>query len=109
MILRGEVYFADIPYLGGSVQSGTRPVVVIQNNVGNYYSTTIVVALITSKRKNMQPTHVEIGLNGCSIVMTEQIQTIDKSMINSSCVYTLDFNELKQLNKALKVSLGLKA
>lgn len=85
MIKRGEMYYADLSPVVGSEQGGVRPVLVVQNDVGNKYSPTVIAAAITSQiNKAKLPTHIEIhagdyGLNKDSVVLLEQIRTIDKS------------------------------
>ena len=112
-IKRGDIYYADLSYGVGSEQSGTRPVLVIQNNTGNNHSGTIIVAAITSKleRKYIIPTHCRIqaqyGLARVSYILLEQIQTIDKSRLKEY-IGTLDDKAIRKVNKALSVSVGLK-
>lgn len=94
----------------GSEQRGTRPAVVIQNDVGNKFSPTIIVAFITSKTKANLPTHVEIKVNALeqdSIIMLEQVRTLDKGRVLEK-VGALDSATLAKVNKALLISLGLK-
>ena len=104
-IRRGEVYFAD---LGGdnvgSEQSGTRPVLVVQNNIGNRFSPTIIVACITSKIfKNEIPTHVK--WRG-SLILCEQIKTIDKTRLRNK-VAALTDSEMEHVNRAIRLSLSV--
>ena len=110
-IRRGDIFFADFGHTVGSEQSGVRPVLAVQNNVGNRYSPTIIVAPMTSKAKKMeQPTHVEIGeqfgLNESSVILLEQIRTIDRGRI-ISYVGHVDGLTMASVNRALRVSLGL--
>lgn len=113
-INRGEIYYADLgKKLVGSEQNGKRPVVIIQNNVGNEYSPTVIVAPITSKvnTKAKIPTHVflkgsEIRIPLDSIILLEQITVIDKSRLQR-ILGVLDYQETKELDKALIVSLGI--
>ncbi|MCL2587253.1 MAG: type II toxin-antitoxin system PemK/MazF family toxin [Firmicutes bacterium] len=105
-IKRGEIYFAD---LGtgqvGSEQSGTRPVLIVQNDIGNRFSPTVVVACITSKLfKNDIPTHVP--LEGYGLVLCEQIKTIDKSRLLRR-LGKLDANGEMRVNTALRLSLQI--
>lgn len=108
-IKRGDVYLADLGKTEGSVQGGTRPVVVIQNNIGNKFSPTLIIAPITSRmtKKNI-PTHVKIKnkLAKESIVLMEQIRTINKNELKNY-ITTLDENNIKDINKAICVSLGM--
>ena len=84
-VKRGDIYYADLSPVVGSEQGGVRPVLIIQNDVGNKYSPTVIVSAITSQmNKNKLPTHIELdstefGLKSDSVVLTEQIRTIDKS------------------------------
>ena len=108
---RGEIYYAHLTGTIGSEQNGYRPVVIIQNDVGNRFSPTVIVAPISSKVgiKAKLPTHCYIGdeLLSCpSIVMAEQIRTIDKSRLHEY-VGILSADEMVKLNSALAVSLGL--
>ena len=111
-IRRGDIFFADLgdDNASGSEQQGIRPVVVIQNNKGNSFSPTVIVAAITSKyKKTYLPTHVEIShidLNKDSIVLLEQIRTLDKRKLKERKGY-LKYSEIQQLNRALKISVGL--
>ena len=107
---RGFVYYADLGYNYGSKQSGYRPVLVLQNNIGNKYSNTLIVAPITTRDKKILPTHVYVGdkygLDNDSIVLTEQITTIDKSRVFEYICY-IDNNAMKMVEKALITSLGI--
>lgn len=108
IITRGDVYYADLPDGQGSEQQGCRPIVVLQNNVGNKNSPTVVVAAITSKIcKNNMPTHIEIVgyLPQKSVVLLEQIFTLDKHRIKNY-IATLDENLMTQINNGLRVSLS---
>lgn len=108
---RGDVYYADLGKGVGSEQFGTRPVVIIQNDVGNRYSPTLIVAAVSSQveTKAILPTH-HIVTEGCfkqpSVIMLEQLRTIDKSRIGKY-IGTLSQNEITAMNRALKVSVGL--
>lgn len=106
---RSGVYYADLGQTMGSEQSGLRPVVILQNDVGNKYSPTIIVAPVTSQisKKNI-PTHSKIKndfLNDDSIVLLEQIRTIDKNRMRDY-VGTLNADEMKMVERALLTSLG---
>lgn len=112
MIQRGDIYYADLGSVIGSEQGGIRPVMVIQNNIGNLHSPTVIVAPITSKKhKKTLPTHVQIfpfdsGLPLPSTVLLEQVRTLDKSRLREF-VHTADYNIMSLINKALSVSLGM--
>lgn len=110
---RGDIYVCDFADTGGSVQSGLRPALIIQNDKGNLYSTTLLVSPITSiVKKTHQPTHVilstKFGLPVDSMVMLEQIITIDKEFHIYDYVGTVDNQAvIAKIDKALRVSLGL--
>ena len=112
--LRGDIYYADLGQGVGSEQRGYRQVLILQNNTGNASSQTVIVASIASKvgANAKLPTHHYIGLKGGleapSVVMLEQIRTIDKQRLDSYVGY-LDYNEMQEVNKSLKVSLNLLA
>ena len=111
-IKKGDLYFADLSPVTGSEQGGIRPVLVVQNDVGNRYSPTIIVAAITSRKNKADlPTHVEIeaggnGLSKNSKVLMEQLRTIDKTRLKER-IGTIDRNRLPEINEALSVSLGI--
>ncbi len=110
-IKRGDVFYADLSPIVGSEQGGVRPVVVIQNNVGNKYSPTVIVAAITSQtNKTDLPTHAkiygEIKLPKNSVVLLEQVRTIDKRRLRDK-VGKLNEKSIKRIDKALLVSLGI--
>ncbi|MBO5885065.1 MAG: type II toxin-antitoxin system PemK/MazF family toxin [Clostridia bacterium] len=110
-MIRGDVYFADLSPVVGSEQGGLRPVLVVQNNVGNKYSPTIIVAAITSQLSKAKiPTHIELpshiyNLPKDSVVLLEQIRTIDKKRLNEK-VCSLDDRKMKEVDRAILVSLG---
>lgn len=107
--LRGDIFYADLPDQKGSEQNGLRPVVIIQNNLGNKYGRTLIVAPITSRDKKDLPVHSEIYNNSLekdSTILLEQVTTIDKNKIKEF-VGHLTRNELKKLNIALARSVGL--
>ena len=110
MIQRGDVYFASLGYCTGSEQGGERPVIIIQNNKGNTFSPTVLVACITKRRKKNLPTHVilpkELGFEYDSVVMTEQIKTLDKSRIGNFVCHVPD-EYMEMVDKSLKVSFGM--
>ena len=110
-ILRGEIYMADLSPVYGSEQGGVRPVVVIQNNVGNKFSPTVIVVAITSKlHKAKIPTHVELdsscGLPLNSIALCEQLRTIDKNRLKEK-VGVLPSVFMRSIDNAIMVSLAL--
>lgn len=111
LIKRGELYYADLSPVVGSEQGGIRPVLVIQNDVGNKHSPTIIAAAITSQlQKAKLPTHVEInsensGLPKNSIVLLEQLRTLDKKRLKERIGY-LDDNVMQNVNQGLLISLG---
>ncbi|MBO8126292.1 MAG: type II toxin-antitoxin system PemK/MazF family toxin [Firmicutes bacterium] len=111
-ISRGEVYYADLSPVRGSEQGGTRPVLVLQNDLGNKYSPTTIVAAVTSRvNKPKLPTHVllscsRFGLEKDSLILLEQIRTIDKHRLKQK-VCKLDLEYMEKVNDALEISLGL--
>lgn len=111
-IKRGEIFYAELNPVVGSEQGGTRPVLVIQNDIGNQYSPTTIIAAITSQiSKAKLPTHVEVrarrsGLERDSVILTEQIRTIDKSRLKEK-VAVLDEEVMTRVNEAIEISLGL--
>ena len=110
-IRRGDIYHADLNPILGSEQGGYRPVLVIQNNIGNLHSPTVIVAAITSRTKTKMPTHVYLknieGLEKDSVVLLEQVRTIDKKRLDDY-VGTLDRQQMLQVDKALRSSTGVK-
>lgn len=112
MVKRGELYYADLSPVVGSEQGGVRPVLVVQNDIGNKYSPTIIAAAITSKlNKAKLPTHIELsckeyGLEKDSVVLLEQIRTIDKSRLKEKIGELSEF-KMNQVNKAMLISLGV--
>jgi len=111
MMQRGDIYFADLNPVIGSEQGGTRPVLIVQNDMGNKHSPTVIVAAITSNTEKVDlPTHIMIdddcGLNKKSIVLLEQIRTIDKKRI-SNRVGTLSERDLRKVDEALAISIGV--
>ncbi|MCD7889377.1 MAG: type II toxin-antitoxin system PemK/MazF family toxin [Oscillospiraceae bacterium] len=111
-VYRGEIYYADLSPVVGSEQGGIRPVLIVQNDVGNRHSPTVIAAAITSQReKTHLPTHIEIDSNSCglakdSIVLLEQIRTIDKKRLKER-MGVLDQTSMDKINQALAVSLGM--
>lgn len=110
-IKRNEIYYADLNPVIGSEQGGVRPVLVIQNDMGNKYSPTTIVAAITSRQtKTKLPTHIEIGeevFEKDSVVLLEQIRTVDKRRLKEY-VGKLDNRTMDRVNKAISISVGLK-
>ncbi|HRY12023.1 MAG TPA: type II toxin-antitoxin system PemK/MazF family toxin [Syntrophomonadaceae bacterium] len=113
MIKRGEIYFAQLNPVVGSEQGGIRPVLVVQNDVGNQYSPTTIVLAITSQiNKAKLPTHVELkahsyGMERDSVILTEQIRTVDKTRLKQR-IAVLDEATMAKVNEALAISLELK-
>ena len=111
MIKRGELYYADLSPVVGSEQGGVRPVLVVQNDVGNKYSPTVIAAAVTSKiGKAKLPTHIELsaieyGLSKDSVVLLEQIRTLDKRRLKER-IGELPQNTMNMVNNALLISLG---
>ena len=111
MVKRGDIFYADMSPGRGSEQNGVRPVLVIQNDIGNRYSPTVIVAAITSRlNKAKLPTHIEMpaamsGLPKDSVVLAEQVRTIDKQRLQAQVGHLPDPLML-QVNEALSVSLG---
>ena len=111
-INRGEVYYADLSPVIGCEQGGIRPVVIVQNNVGNRHSPTVIAAAITSKQdKTSLPTHISVKGESCglakdSVVLLEQIRTIDKQRLREK-TGRLSNEDIKKLNNALNISFGL--
>ncbi|MCM1307332.1 MAG: type II toxin-antitoxin system PemK/MazF family toxin [Butyrivibrio sp.] len=109
-IKRGDIYFANLSPVVGSEQGGIRPVLIVQNDVGNRYSPTVIVAAITSRRKRSMPTHVHLlkkeGLPMVSTVMLEHLRAIDRTRL-THYIGRLDGNSMADINKAISVSLGL--
>lgn len=112
IVKRGDVYFADLSPVVGSEQGGVRPVLVIQNDIGNRFSPTIIVAAITAQiQKAKLPTHVEIdakryGFERDSVILLEQIRTIDKQRLTDK-ITQLDEEMMEKVDEALQISLGL--
>lgn len=111
-IKRGDMYYADLSPVVGSEQGGVRPILVVQNNAGNRFSPTLIVAAITSKAdsKAKLPTHIPLhathGLGRDSLVLLEQVRTIDRKRIQEY-IGTLDEDNMERVNHALAVSFGL--
>lgn len=111
-VKRGDIFYAELNPVVGSEQGGTRPVLIVQNDIGNEYSPTTIIAAITSQlEKAKLPTHVELakeicGLEKNSVVLLEQVRTIDKRRLKGK-VASLDQELMKRINEALVISLGL--
>ncbi len=112
IVKRGDIYYADLSPVVGSEQGGIRPVLIIQNDIGNKYSPTVIAAAITSQiNKAKMPTHIELaakdyGLNKDSVILLEQIRTIDKKRLREKIGH-LDEARMKTVNDALLISFGL--
>lgn len=111
-IKRGDIFYADLSPVVGSEQGGVRPVLIVQNNIGNRFSPTVIAAAITSqKSKANLPTHIQLsahdsGLTRDSVVLLEQIRTLDKRRLKEK-MGTLDLNSMNQVDQALSISFGL--
>ena len=111
-IRRGDIYYADLSPVVGSEQGGVRPVLIVQNEVGNRYSPTVIAAAITSRTdKSKLPTHIEVfadkyGLARDSVILLEQIRTIDKKRLREKMGH-LDDDVMNRVNNAITVSFGL--
>ena len=112
VVKRGDIFYADLSPVVGSEQGGVRPVLVVQNDVGNKFSPTIIISAITSQiNKAKLPTHIEInaddyGLAKDSVILLEQIRTIDKKRLRER-IGRLDDELMEKVNEALSVSFGL--
>ena len=111
-VKRGDIYYADLSPVVGSEQGGLRPVLIVQNDVGNRYSPTVIAAAITSKiGKTKLPTHINVsadryGLARDSVILLEQIRTLDKQRLREKMGH-LDENVMEEVNTAIGVSFGL--
>lgn len=112
MVKRGDIYFADLSPVVGSEQGGMRPVLIVQNDTGNRHSPTVIAAAITSQTgKARLPTHIALSAQGCglsrdSVILLEQIRTIDKSRLRER-MGRLDEATMQAVNNAITVSFGL--
>jgi len=112
VVKKGDIFFADLSPVIGSEQGGVRPVIVIQNDIGNKYSPTVIVAAITSQiNKAKLPTHVEIragehGLNKDSVILLEQLRTVDKRRLRER-IGRMEGDAMEKVNEALVISLGI--
>ena len=111
-VKRGEIYYADLSPVVGSEQGGIRPVLIVQNDVGNKYSPTVIAAAITSQQdKTELPTHIKVDADDCglsknSIVLLEQVRTIDKQRLRER-MGSLGSGAMNRIDRALSVSFGL--
>lgn len=112
IVKRGDIYYADLSPVIGSEQGGVRPVLIVQNDIGNKYSPTVIAAAITSQiNKAKLPTHIELdaqnfGLPKDSVILMEQIRTIDKKRLKEKIGH-LDDGRMERVNEALEISFGL--
>ena len=112
IVKRGDIYYADLSPVIGSEQGGIRPVLVVQNDVGNKYSPTVIAAAITSQiNKAKLPTHIEVdaqtyGLPKDSVILLEQVRTIDKKRLKEK-IGRIDSDLMDRVNNALSISFGL--
>ena len=112
VVKRGDIFYADLSPVVGSEQGGIRPVLIVQNDVGNKHSPTVIAAAITSQKdKSRLPTHIEVDSHSCglakdSVVLLEQIRTIDKRRLKER-MGELDPTSMSQVNSALQISFGL--
>lgn len=113
-VVRGDIFYADLSPVVGSEQGGVRPVLVVQNDVGNKFSPTVIIAAITSQlTKAKLPTHIELNkekfnLVKDSVVLLEQIRTLDKRRLKEK-ICSIDENTMKKVDVAIMVSLGITA
>lgn len=111
-IKRGDIFYADLSPVVGSEQGGVRPVLIVQNDVGNRYSPTVIAAAITSRQEKAKlPTHIPIEARGCglqrdSVVLLEQIRTIDKQRLKEK-MGAVDDISMDKINNAISISFGL--
>ena len=110
-VRRGEIYYADLSPVIGSEQGGMRPVLIVQNDVGNKYSPTVIAAITSQKYKTRLPTHISVNADNCglqkdSVVLLEQVRTLDKQRLKER-MGNLPDSEMNKINKALSVSFGL--
>lgn len=111
-VYRGEVYYAELSPVIGSEQGGIRPVLILQNNTGNRHSPTTIIAPITSvQKKSSLPTHIIIDydfLESVSVVLLEQICTIDKERLSDDCLGKISMQDMQRVEAAMAVSLGMR-
>lgn len=112
VVKRGDIFYADLSPVIGSEQGGVRPVLVVQNDIGNKFSPTVIVAAVTSQiNKAKLPTHIEIsanefGLSKDSVILAEQVRTVDKKRLREK-IGTLDERQMARVDEALSVSFGI--
>lgn len=112
IVKRGDIFYADLSPVVGSEQGGIRPVLIVQNDIGNKYSPTVIAAAVTSQiNKAKLPTHIEINANlyslsKDSVILLEQIRTIDKKRLKEK-IGQIDEELMEQVNEALVISFGL--
>lgn len=110
IVKRGDIFYADLSPVVGSEQGGIRPVLIVQNDIGNKYSPTVICAAITSQiNKAKLPTHIELNsqrMEKDSVILLEQVRTIDKKRLREK-ICRLDNNLMKKVSKALSVSFGI--
>ena len=112
VIKRGDMFYADLSPVIGSEQAGIRPILVVQNDVGNKFSPTIIGIAITSRQKVKLPTHIEIegtkyGLDKDSVILAEQIRTLDKKRLREK-VGMLDNETMEKVKRAIEISFGIR-
>ncbi|MCI6008384.1 type II toxin-antitoxin system PemK/MazF family toxin [Oscillospiraceae bacterium LCP25S3_E10] len=111
-IKRGDIFYADLSPVVGSEQGGIRPVLIVQNDVGNKFSPTVIAAAITSQQSKAKlPTHIQLGAQQCglmkdSVVLLEQIRTLDKKRLKEK-MGCLDTQAMNEVNRAINISFGL--
>lgn len=111
-VKRGDIYYADLSPVVGSEQGGMRPVLIVQNDVGNKFSPTVIAAAITSQRDKTQlPTHIQLSPQSCglqkdSVVLLEQVRTIDKKRLKEK-MGRIDDDSMGEIDRALSISFGL--
>ncbi len=111
-VKRGDIFYADLNPVIGSEQDGIRPVLIIQNDIGNKYSPTVIALAITTKFKNNIPTHIPIkagesGLEKDSVILVEQVRTLDKTRLKEK-IGVIDDKTLEKVKEALKLSLSIR-
>ena len=113
-VKRGDIFYADLSPVVGSEQGGVRPVLIVQNDVGNKFSPTVIAAAITSRQgKASLPTHIEVNAHDCglakdSVVLLEQVRTIDKKRLKEK-MGSVDESAMNDINNAISISFGLNA
>lgn len=112
LVRRGDIFYADLSPVVGSEQDGVRPILIVQNNLGNKYSPTVIGVAITTKTKTNLPTHIPIeasryGLTKDSVILVEQIRTLDKSRLIKK-IGVLDLDTMEKVKEALKVSFNIR-